>query len=81
MRGRLYIGFIKVFIVFKQIAALENALTETHKGVEDSQAMKVVWETQLKSIREEVARLMCETGQLKDCNAALHEQVGKQIQY
>ncbi|KAK3893961.1 hypothetical protein Pcinc_002256 [Petrolisthes cinctipes] len=59
----------------QQIAALENALTETHKGVEDSQAMKVVWETQLKSIKEEVARLMCETGQLKDCNAALHEQL------
>lgn len=54
---------------------LEASLTETREGIEASQSMGRLWETQLANIEKEVARLLCETNQLKDCNAALHNQV------
>lgn len=56
---------------------LEANLTETRDGIEASHSMGRVWETQLANIEKEVARLICETNQLKDCNAALHNQVGR----
>lgn len=58
-----------------QVMALETTLTETREGMEASQSMGRLWETQMASIEKEVARLVCETNQLKDCNAALHDQV------
>lgn len=62
-------------IICKQVMALETTLTETHEGMEASQSMRRLWETQMAAIEKEVARLVCETNQLKDCNAALHGQV------
>ena len=50
-------------------------MNETHEGMEASQNMGRLWETQVATIEKEVARLVCETNQLKDCNAALHDQV------
>lgn len=54
---------------------LETSLTETREGIEASQSMGRLWETQVANIEKEVARLLCETNQLKDCNAVLHNQV------
>ncbi|KAK8406454.1 hypothetical protein O3P69_007250 [Scylla paramamosain] len=59
----------------RQVMALETTLTETHEGMEASQSMRRLWETQMATIEKEVARLVCETNQLKECNAALHDQL------
>ncbi|XP_050711443.1 centrosome-associated protein CEP250-like isoform X4 [Eriocheir sinensis] len=59
----------------RQVMVLEASLTETREGIEASQSMGRLWETQVANIEKEVARLLCETNQLKDCNAALHNQL------
>ncbi|XP_071539643.1 uncharacterized protein [Panulirus ornatus] len=54
---------------------MEASLGETLESVEGTKIMEKLWEAQLASIEEEMARLLCESNQLKDCNAALHDQL------
>lgn len=54
---------------------MEVSLGETLESAEGTKMLEKLWEAQLANIEEEMARLLCESTQLKDCNTALHDQV------
>ncbi|KAK7078281.1 hypothetical protein SK128_000794, partial [Halocaridina rubra] len=57
------------------VITLEGSLAESMEAAETTKAMEKMLEVQLAAIQQEIARLLCETTQLKDCNIALHEQL------
>ena len=53
----------------------EQSLSETKGTLENTRALESIWSSKLRSMEAELARLVCEASQLKDCNSSLHEQV------
>ncbi|XP_069949762.1 polyamine-modulated factor 1-binding protein 1 isoform X3 [Cherax quadricarinatus] len=58
-----------------KVSSMEATLGDSQETLEATKMMEKLWEAQLANIEEEMARLLCESNQLKDCNSALHEQL------
>nr|XP_045625872.1 centriolin-like isoform X6 [Procambarus clarkii] len=59
----------------RKVSSMEATVGNSQETMEATKLMEKLWEAQLATIEEEMARLLCESNQLKDCNAALHHQV------